>query len=139
MAKFSSRYRFPWRPLLLVLMVGALAAADEDGCGDDTSTSVNRDGIEEEAGTAVIWAKPFWAKVVWEKTSPCPPGTFAFDDLCGKCPVAYTWMGSIGLEPDFCYQCEPGFTFGRFPDDDFCWSCPAGTSPQTFGEGFTCR
>ena len=78
-----------------------------------------QDGIEEPAGTAVIWAKPLWAK-----TSSGASG----------CPAGYTFLGN-----DFCYQCDPGFVFGRFPDDDFCWKCPPGTSPQPFGENYTCR
>jgi len=139
MTKVDWKRRFPWRASVLVLLIGCLAAQDDDGCGDDTSTTVNRDPIEEDAGTAVIWAKPHWAKVVWQKTSPCPPGEFAFTGgFCGKCPADYTWMFPVYQEPEFCYRCDPGFTFGRFPDDDFCWKCPAGEVPVPFGEGFTC-
>ncbi len=139
MTKSYWRHRFPWRSLVLFLLVGGLAAAD-DGCADDTSTGPNRDGIEEPAGTAVIWAKPFWAKVVWKKGGDFDPEfPLIFGEFCGKCPVGYTWLASLGFEPDFCFQCEPGFTFGRFSDGDFCWKCPPGTTPQMFGDGYTCR
>jgi len=94
-----------------------------------------------DAPTAVLWAKPYWAKTVWQYPGPagCPAGTFGYtaDRLyCGACPSDYTWLGNA--DPDFCYKCEPGYTFASFPDDYYCYQCPEGYSIEPSGNTYMC-
>ena len=78
---------------------------------DDLEGPLNGDGEVQPVGaTAVLWAKPVWAKTVND-----------------RCPEDYT-----KLNADFCYQCPAGYAFGSFPDDDFCWDCPSGYSLGTW-------
>jgi hypothetical protein len=77
---------------------------------------------------AVLWAKPNWAKVVWEKPSPgspCPPGMFAGEESpptsapAGAPPPASAPPESPAGKPgvaliEVCFECSGGGTlFGK--------------------------
>ncbi len=73
--------------------------------------------------TAVSWAKPYWAKVVWEKPSPgtpCPPGMFTWAGETPPAPPATPeppaspggGPGTASIE--VCFECTgDGTLFGK--------------------------
>ena len=76
-------------------------------CDDIEGANQEEEGEVTPVGTtAVLWAKPAWAKYV-----------------NSRCPEDYTQLNT-----EFCFKCPDGYTFASFPDDDFCYQCSPGYS-----------